>query len=472
MGYAVMLREFKNCGTTKAGRKLEISGLCLVRIGRMIFAVSLAIQILCVTRQQSAMAKKKNKLIKQGKARRERARKKSFLGSKHYFQLKGKNAEAALDELAKKTFLTDWCYTNPVLPNGKELCDLLVVFGDTAIMWQLKDTKLDSNGNLKESDVQKNQRQLLGACRQLFELKTNIALTNPRRGSETFIPSEIKYIHLISVFFGDNPGMITSREKSKGYLIHTFTKRFTEIILNELDTITDFRRYLRDREQLSATGTSLIVIGGEEEILAYYLKNNRCFDKFKNRDAVLLEEGIWKGLKKHPKYQAKKKADQVSYLWDGIIDRAHEGDSAQYELIARELARHDRLNRRMLGKAFLGAHMIAHKSGKTFRRFMFMEDQDVTYCFLFQDDPEPRENRKGHLTAMCHVARSKYKDKKIIGLATEVKIRPTCSYDFALFKVHEWTEKDQKVLEELQAKTDILKSPNKWIVHEDEYPGN
>jgi hypothetical protein len=389
---------------------------------------------------------------------------------KDYFRLKGKEAESILHELAEKTFLTDWCYPNAVLPNGKELCDLLVVFDNTAIIWQLKDTKLDGNGNFKESDVRKNQRQLLGACRQLFELKTNITLTNPRRGSETFIPSEIKCVHLISAFFGDNPSMIKSREKTKKYLIHTFTKRFTEIILNELDTIADFQRYLRDREQLSVTGTSLIVLGGEEEILAYYLNNNRCFDKFKNRDVVLLDEGIWEDLKKHPKYQAKKQADQVSYLWDGIIDRAHEGDNPQYELIARELARHDRLDRRILGKAFLGAHIIAHKSGKTFRRFMFMEDQNVMYCFLFQDDPEPRENRKGHLTAMCHVARSKHKEKKIIGIATEVKIRPTCSYDFVLFKVHEWTEKDQKVLEELQAKTDILKSPNKSVIHEDEYP--
>lgn len=425
------------------------------------------------SRNKSRRAKLRKKYLRK-RAKHKKAEQHSIdlTVKKGYFQLKGEKAESILHELAEKTFLTDWCYPNPVLPNGKELCDLLVVFDDIAIIWQLKDTKLDSNGNFKESDVQKNQRQLLGACRQLFELKTNITLTNPRRGSETFTPSEIKHIHLISTFFGDNPSMITSSEKAKEYLIHTFTKKFTEIIMNELDTIADFQRYLRDREQLSDTGTSLIILGGEEEILAYYLENNRCFDEFKNRDVVLLEEGIWEDLKKHPKYQAKKKADQVSYLWDSIIDRAHEGDSAQYELIARELARHDRLSRRILSKAFLEAHIIAHKSGKTFRRFMFMEDQDVRYCFLFQDDPEPRENRKGHLTAMCHVARSKNKEKKIIGIATEVKIRPTCSYDFALFRVHEWTEDDQKVLEELQAKTDILKRPKKLVVHEDEYPGS
>ena len=46
-----------------------------------------------------------------------------------------RKAESILHELAKKTFLTDWCYPNPLLPDGKELCDLLVVFGDTAIIW-------------------------------------------------------------------------------------------------------------------------------------------------------------------------------------------------------------------------------------------------------------------------------------------------------------------------------------------------
>ena len=315
---------------------------------------------------------RKQALRKKSKHKKSAQRSKDLTVKKDFFRLKGEKAESILHELAEKTFLTDWCYLNPVLPNGKELCDLLVVFDDTAIIWQLKDTKLNSNENLKESDIQKNQRQLLGAFRQLFELKTNITLINPRRGPETFNPSDIKHVHLISAFFGDNPSIIKSNKKVNEYLIHTFTKDFTEIILNELDTISDFQRYLRDREQFSDTGPSLIVIGGEEQVLAYYLKKNRCFDEFKNRNFVVLEGGIWDDLKKHPQYQAKKQADQVSYLWDSIIDRSHEGNSPQYELIARELARHDRFHRRILGKAFLEAHMIADKSGKTFRRFMFM----------------------------------------------------------------------------------------------------
>jgi hypothetical protein len=71
---------------------------------------------------------------------------------------------------------------------------------------------------------------------------------------------------------------------------------------------------------------------------------------------------------------------------------------------------------------------------------------------------------------MCHVARSKYRDKMIIGIATEQAIRSTSSYDFALLMVHEWTAEDQKTLEQIEAKKDILQNPKEVSVHEDEYP--
>jgi len=234
--------------------------------------------------------------------------------------------------------------------------------------------------------------------------------------------------------------------------------------------MSDFQKYLCAREDLATVGTAVVVVGGEEDLLAYYLQNNRSFDQLKGKDAAVIEGDLWVNLAQNPKYKAKKKADKVSYLWDGIIDRCHEGDSEDYELIARELAKHDRFARRVLGKAFLEAHIKADGRGETFRRLMPMEDWDVVYCFLFQDDPEPRDNRKGHLASFCHVARSKHKEMKIIGIATEVILNPTCSYDFALFQPHEWTESDQKLLEKIQAETDILKNPSKLCIHEDEYP--
>ena len=82
--------------------------------------------------------------------------------SAHYFRDKGTTAEKVIHDLATKTFFTDWCYPNPKKPDGNELCDLLVVFDDTALISQIKDLKTDDKGRYKQAEVEKNLRQLSG----------------------------------------------------------------------------------------------------------------------------------------------------------------------------------------------------------------------------------------------------------------------------------------------------------------------
>lgn len=82
--------------------------------------------------------------------------------SGEYFRLKGKKAGDIVHELATKSFLTDWCYKNPKLPDGDELCDLLIVFDDILIIWQIKNLKVGKDGKYKESEVKKNLSQLSG----------------------------------------------------------------------------------------------------------------------------------------------------------------------------------------------------------------------------------------------------------------------------------------------------------------------
>ncbi|MDR0579853.1 MAG: hypothetical protein LBG21_04550 [Campylobacteraceae bacterium] len=76
----------------------------------------------------------------------------------------GVDAENYIEELANKAFFKDWCFKNPRLPNGKELCDLLVVFDDVVIIFQVKSLKLhEDTGKYNKSDVEKNIKQLGGA---------------------------------------------------------------------------------------------------------------------------------------------------------------------------------------------------------------------------------------------------------------------------------------------------------------------
>jgi len=182
--------------------------------------------------------------------------------SKDYFYLKGKNAEKIVHDLAVKTFLTDWCYLTPKLPNGKELCDLLVVFDDIAIIWQIKDLKLNRQGEYNKAEVEKNLRQLSGARRQLFDLRTPLELENPRRVKENFDPATIKRIYLISVLLGKGEKKISLVREIKNYIVHVFTKDFTQIVLNELDTISDFTEYLRIKEAFLKKNKPLVIVGG------------------------------------------------------------------------------------------------------------------------------------------------------------------------------------------------------------------
>lgn len=199
--------------------------------------------------------------------------------NKRYFELKGKKAEEIVHDLAQKTFLTDWCYLNPKLPDNKELCDLLIVFDNIAIIWQVKDLKINSNGKHNESEVKKNLRQLSGAKRQLFDLKTPIILNNPRRGEERFNPEVIKKIYLISALMGQEEMFYVPIDTVKQLTVHIFSKESIEIILNELDTISDFCEYLKQKEKLiDKKNFSLTVLGGEKELLAYYLMNGYNFD--------------------------------------------------------------------------------------------------------------------------------------------------------------------------------------------------
>lgn len=388
----------------------------------------------------------------------------------YQLRLKGKNAENFVQELAKKSFLEDWCYMNPKLPNGKELCDLLIIYDDIAVIWQIKDLKLDKNMKYKKSEVQKNLSQILTAKNRLFNLDLDIKLENPRRGEEIFDSKQIKKIYAVSALLGEDEDYFSFIEDVKGQVIHVFTRESTEIILNELDTIQDFIQYLEEKEKLVGFENQIILMGGEKELLAYYILNKRSFDNLKETSMTMLNEGLWSELQKRPEYLAKREEDKISYGWDSIINRAHTCGE-DYERVAKELARPNRFYRRLLSKSFYEAHLLAHneKEKDTFRRIM--PCGDTTYCFVFLKDGISREKRKAYLGNACFIARGKFEEnKKVIGIATEMKIRPICSYDFCFLYIPKWTDEERKKMKEIQKRTNIFTNLSFKKIRQDEYP--
>ncbi len=390
--------------------------------------------------------------------------------SSGYLQRKGAAAEKLVHDLALQTFLSDWCYLNPLLPTGKELADLLVVFGETAIIWQIKDLKLDKRGFYKKAEVEKNIRQLSGARRQLFELKTKIELKNPRRGREVFDATNIKEIFLISVLTGEGevffPGIQQVRERT----VHVFNREIMEISLKELDTVKDFVSYLREKERFIQKVEMLFVMGGEKELLATYLLRDRSFGPLMESNMVYIADDAWETLQQKDEYKCKKKADKISYGWDSIIDTIHSSGSHQYEIVARELAAYGRFERRLLSQQFYDAHVAAHETDRPiFRRFLKLEDK--TFCFLFLENDAPRKLRNDLLGQMCFVARGLNRENpKVIGIATEKRFESECTYDFCLLDIPEWTEENQRLMLDIQKNTGVGTGTFRETEQVDEYP--
>lgn len=295
-------------------------------------------------------------------------------------------------------------------------------------------------------------------------------LVNPRRGKEPFNPASIQRIYLISALVGPEEESYDFVEINDDNVIHIFSKEFTEVTLKELDTIWDFIEYLKKKENLVKFSKSIAVCGGEKELLAYYLMNDRGFDRLKKMDSVIIDEGGWEQITNRPEYIAKKEADMISYGWDSLIDRAHTGGSG-YEKVARELARPNRFNRRILGKSFYDSWVLANQEQKNNRYFRMICGIDTTYCFVYLDESLSQDMRKSMLQHVCFVARGLFKkNKKVIGIATEMKINPECSYDFYVLEQPDWTQEDQIVMNELQEKYKIFVMPKLKRVHESEYP--
>jgi hypothetical protein len=394
-----------------------------------------------------------------------------FTESHVSFVSKGQSAERFIQELAQQTFLTDWCYPNPILPDGRELCDLLVVFDNIAIIWQIKNVDTDKDGNYKESDLQKNLRQLSGARRQLFDLESSITLNNPRRGKELFDPATIQHVYLVSVMFTECETFFSSVEEIKNHTVHVFTGTFAQLVLKELDTLKDFVDYLRAKEDLIKQVPQITILGGEEELLASYIFDGRSFQRFLGNNSVYLEEGIWKKLQQMPEYKQRALHNQISYVWDNIIDSAHQAQLREYELVAREMAKCDRFRRRSLGKAFMDAWDKAALQDKpVFRRVVLDPNVDTTICFLFTEEAD-EERRKTLLYSMCLIARGKWQERnKVLGIAIGKNKNIPGSGVFCLLDISEWTKELQEQADELQKATATFTSLEQIDSLESEYP--
>jgi hypothetical protein len=336
--------------------------------------------------------------------------------------------ENLLLSLARDSFLSLWSFPNVYTDegrsagrgDGKELCDLMVVFGDDVLLFSDKNCAFPAAENLNVSwnrwyrrAVQKSANQLAGAEKWIIRFPTRIFMdANCAKSLPiTLPPAERRRVHLIAVAHGASEAatkhwdsiaegsngspILDTRVVGKDHAVNPFVvgwplddKRFVHVfdgetitlLLKELDTISDFVDYLAKKQYLFEKSGCEFLITGEEELLAAYLTNidprtnEHRFQSFPSDHLVFLEEGFWSKLVADKRYRARAESNKISYLWDDLIEyqASHmiHGSSAltmsagtrgSEENVLRVMASESRLRRRALGESVLALRLKSNE---------------------------------------------------------------------------------------------------------------
>jgi hypothetical protein len=404
--------------------------------------------------------------------------------------------EKLVFNLCTKSFLSLWSYANPQGKTpGKELCDILVVCEPDVIIFSVKEVAFAEDGDEQVNQQRWSKRAIEDSVKQIYgaERFINSAARVVRKDGKPGLPlpdPAERRVHRIAVALGGKGKVWKSfGDFGKGF-VHVFDERSLEVVMSELDTITDFIKYLSDKEALYRSGTQTIFNGGgEEDLLAVYLDNNRQFPsdpELGSPDTIILDDDLWETFRQKPEYLRKKQADEESYNWDRLVEvYCHDvlnehlevGSSpSDLEKVARTMARENRFNRRVLGSAF--GDFMRRSDPRTpqelrVRSRMVPSFSGVVYVFLTRPHGYERDQRMKELGLRCYIARgvNPYKYDTVVGIATE---EPVAGKGFTLDSVFlwmkDWTEDDQRKIDQMRKELDYFNTPRQTRVHVDEYP--
>jgi hypothetical protein len=432
-------------------------------------------------------------------------------------------AERFLKRLCERSFLSLWSHVGIYRDqghvkkggDGKEVCDLLVVFQNHVLIFSDKDCEFPNTGNIEldwsrwyRKAVQKSAEQVWGAERWILSNPNRLfldractipfpfSLPDPsdakvhrivvahaasRRcakelggtGSLMIAPSIISEKHCAPKKDGGAPFTIGQINPSKGY-VHVFDDTTLIAVMETLDTITDFVEYLTRKEQFITSG-KLIWAAGEDDLLAYYLKylnanGEHDFIVPSDITGITINEGLWETFINTPERRAQLKANEVSYSWDALIEtflhHVYAGTSHyishpqlnDQERLFRLLVREPRTRRRMLGRALLDFIARTPKSMRATRTIFPSRPGDPYYVFFLLPHlegvpyEEYREVRRNLLADYCVATKVKCPDAQdFIGIATESGRKARGSEDIIYYDASSLTPEEQAEAQRLHA---------------------
>lgn len=388
-------------------------------------------------------------------------------------------SEKYVYELSQIAFLSLWSHANPIgKKKDKELCDVLIVCGCHIIVISVKHIEIQRKGDLELEDqrwlkraIDDSVKQIYGAER-ILNLKEKVLL----KDGETFIElpdKETRIIHRIAVAVGrGTQHSLKYGDFGKGF-VHVFDEETIQSILTELNTITDFLTYLKAKEQLIASGTRPIY-STENSLLSLYILSNKSFEEIENKDEIVFSDDLWDGMKSQEIYIQLKESQEVSYLWDEIIE-IFTKDHLSNELLIpiernnldksiRLMAMESRFSRQVLSETVLDFIGFKTEIKTKSRITISVTNKNVIYVLLLRDpNSRNREHYVQELLLRCHAAREVLgKGHHVIGIGIgEFKSRGY-SYDMCSIDTRDWDESDQDNAREIIREYGFYKNVNKY----------
>lgn len=458
-------------------------------------------------------------------------------------------SEHRLVKLGEKVFMGLWSYPNPRVKTSAgfpELCDLLVVCGDTVLVFSDKNIKFNEAKGWFVGWKRWEKHAILESISQLHHAENilrkhpDMIWLNAIQRLPVSIPdsNQIK-IHLICVangatdackkFFGAGcTGSLrfsNLKEKTMDYrtftgmsqnaqeeylsdniftthdydetktFVHVFDDYSFPFVLNELDTLTDFVKYLNEKENFIRKHN--VMYTGEEDLLYRYFHNfdseNQCHiflpkeDEDKQIALCCFCEEDWDSFKKSREYLSGRRDNKPSYFWDVLVQESaicalndttqiiYQSNPCDKDIALRYMAMEDRLSRRMFSKAMLTSISRCEPDQIRTTAFLSKITPNLMYIFLQVDNLRDKtyseyiERRRNLLASYINFAKAKCTTEnlqidKFVGIAIEPpKHRHVSGNELVYAEFKEWPDSEQKIWEAERIKQGVFRRPiSEW----------
>jgi hypothetical protein len=259
-----------------------------------------------------------------------------------------------------------------------------------------------------------------------------------------------------------------------------------DILLSELDTVSDLLAYLRWKEDLTENGR-LERASSEPDLLAYYIERVRVTQNYRPTlpdGAVRLSvpAGTWERYETSEARQSRRQANESSRVIDRLVEqfnrnafaRTEHGAStpgvAGLEKIMRFLSKEPRTRRRIIGDALetllretpadhFSAMTVVHPSEPGEPRYVLLLLSPHHRDTRVRDYAEYRDFRLWMLSQYCRAVRYQFPDADdIVGIATDLTQGTGRSEDAVYYDGRNFTDQDAIAAQDLIERTGALQS--------------